>query len=302
MGKILLILTVLTTTLTRGQVNLDKFDEIVLVDYQNWSYKKFYGRTYSIKPNERPVELYDLKLLTGMELLERLKPQDYKRWEKINSIIKNRNEDSILDSVQRYSDEIQKLKNEYRPIPEKVKSVDMALIESLKIEILKTVNRGQILEELGLTKDSIEKSLNHQLVKYLDEWKIKYKPEKLKFCIDKLKDIDKFNKVAMSMTHSPATGDYSTVSIEFRNQTDTLKLYTKGQFGFMLPWTDQRGQEYSYNPNLSKAIGLLLPDYEHSNRDKLLGQRSMYGDYVTDLYYHTFEEYCITKKNKLMTK
>src|SRR6478736_2619809 len=100
MRKILLILTILTTTLTHGQVNLNKYDEIVLVDYQNWSYNTFYGRTYLIKLNERSVKLYDLKILTGMELLDQLKTQDYKRWEKINSL--------IPDSLERNFEEVKK--------------------------------------------------------------------------------------------------------------------------------------------------------------------------------------------------
>jgi hypothetical protein len=167
MRKILLILTVLTTTLTHGQVDLDKFDEIVLVDYQNWSYNKFYGRTYLIKLTERPIKLYDLDILTGMELLEQLKAKDYKKWEQINSIIQNRNEDSILDSIQRYSDEIKKLKNEYRPSPDTLKELDLQTIEGLKREIVKNISRGQILAQLGITKDSILrfKSLAQQITK-----------------------------------------------------------------------------------------------------------------------------------------
>ena len=209
MKKILLLLTVLTTTLTHGQVDLDKFDEIVLVDYQNWSYNKFYGRTYLIKLNERPVKLYDLKILTGMELLDQLKTQDYKRWEKITSL--------IPDSIERNIEEIKKLKSEYKPVPETVKEVDLQTIEGLKKEILKKVLRGQILMELGITKDSIDRNLTDYLMKYLTEEKIKYKSEKLEYCKNKLSEYDLFKKMAMSITHGHATEDYPTVSIELKS-------------------------------------------------------------------------------------
>lgn len=302
MGKILLLFSVLTTTLTRGQVRLDKFDEIVIVDYQIINSKQFYGRTYSIKQNQPPVELFDLNILTGMELLAQLKNTDYEKWEKINSILANKDEDSILVSTEKYIDEIKKLKNEYRPIPVKIKNVNTVLLESLQNEMLKDVNRGQILEELGLTKDSIQKSLKVYLLKYLDIWKIEYKQKNLKYCTSILSDFDKFNEVAILMTQFRATEDYPTVLIEFRNQTDTLKLYSKGQFGFMLPWIDKDGRTYSYNPNLSKAIGELIPDYKYSNKRRLLGQESVWGDYLTDLYFNTIEQYCIDKKNRLIKR
>jgi hypothetical protein len=281
---------------------LDKFDEIVLVDYQNWSYNKFYGRTYLVKLTERPIKLYGLNILTGMELLEQLKTKDYKKWEKINSIIQNRKDDSILDSIQRYNDEIKKLKNEYRPVPDTLKELDVQTIEGLKREIVKNVSREQILAELGITKESIDKHLDDYLLKYLDEEKVKYKPKKLNYCKEKLNDFDLFKKMAMSITHGGATEDYPTVSVEFRNNNDTLKYYTTGQHSFMLPWLDNKGKEYSYNPSLSKEIAKLLPGFKYSNRERLLGQPSMYGDYVTELYFRTIELYCIDKKNKLIAQ
>lgn len=294
MRKILLILTTLTTTLTHGQIDLDKFDEIVLVDYQNWSYNTFYGRTYLLKLNERPVKLYDLKILTGMELLDQLKIQDYKRWEKIKSL--------VPDSMERNFEEVKKLRSEYRPMPETIKEVDLQAIEGLKKEILKKVSLGQILIELGLTKDSIDGDLADYLVKYLTEKKIKYKPEKLKYCKDRLSEYDLFKKMAMSITHGQATEDYPTVSIELRNNTDTLRYHTYGQHSFMLPWLDDNDKEYSCNPNLSRGIAELIPDFKYSNRDRLLGQRGMYGDYITELYFRTIELYCIDKKRKLITQ
>jgi hypothetical protein len=172
----------------------------------------------------------------------------------------------------------------------------------LKEEIIKKVSRGQILMELGITKDSIDKHLDDYLLKYLDEEKVKYRPEKLKYCKNKLNDFDLFKKMAMSITHGGATEDYPTVSVELRNNTDTVKYYTNGQHSFMLPWFDDNDKEYSYNPTLSKKIAELLPDFKYSNRNRLLGQRSMYGDYFKELYFRTIELYCIDKRNKLITQ
>lgn len=294
MRKILLLSTLLTTSLTYGQVDLNEFEEIVLVDYQNWSYNTFYGRTYLIKLNESPIKLYDLKILTGTELMDQLKIQDIKRWEKINSL--------VPDSIERFFEEMRKLTSEYKPSPEVVKEVELEAIEELKTEILKKSSRGQILSELRLTKDSISRNLDNYLVKYLTENKIKYKPERLKYCKDRLVEYDLFEKTAMSITHKHATEDYPTVSIELRNKIDTLKYYTNGQHSFMLPWFDDKDKEYSYNPNLSRQIAVLLPDFKYSNRERLLGQRGMYGGYITELYFRTIERYCIDKKKKLITQ
>jgi hypothetical protein len=229
-----------------------------------------------------------------MELMDQLKIQDIKRWEKINSL--------VPDSIERFFGEMRKLTSEYKPSPEVVKEVELEAIEELKTEILKKSSRGQILSELRLTKDSISRNLDNYLVKYLTENKIKYKPERLKYCKDRLVEYDLFEKTAMSITHKHATEDYPTVSIELRNKIDTLKYYTNGQHSFMLPWFDGKDKEYSYNPNLSRQIAALLPDFKYSNRERLLGQRGMYGDYITELYFRTIERYCIDKKKKLITQ
>lgn len=292
--KFLHIILILTVTLTYGQVDLDKFDELVLVDYQNWNYQSFHGRTYLIKLNESPLKLYDLRIMTGMELLEELKSQDPERWNMINSISQ--------DSVEKRFQEIRKLKEEYQPIPEFVREIEVKTIETLKNEVLKKSKRGQILDELQLTNDSISKHLDEYLLKYLTEKKIKYKPEKLNYCKSKLTDYELFRQTAMSITNGGATSDYPTVSIEFRNNEDTLKFYTTGQYPFMLPWFDQSDKEYSYNPSLSVELGELLPDYKYSNRNRLLGQKSMHGDYLTLLYFTTIGRNCLTEKRKLITQ
>lgn len=303
MRTILLIAAILTTTLTQGQIDLDKFDEIVLVDYQNWSFSKGYGRTYLIKLTERPIKLYDLNILTRTELLERLKTTDYERWEKITSIIKYEPDDSTFYlSIKKYSDEINKLKSEYRPTTDTLKELAPSTIEGLKKQVVRKVSRLQIPSELGITKDSIDKHLDDYLIKCLDTKKVKYKPKDLKYCKDKLNDFDLFKTMAQSFTHGGSTEDYPMVSIEFRNRNDTLRYYTTGQHSFMLPWLDSKGNEYSYNPSLSKEIANLLPGFKQSNRGRLLGQRNMYGDYVTELYFRTIAVHCIGKKNKLITR
>jgi D-ribose pyranose/furanose isomerase RbsD len=294
MRKILPIILTLTSMLTHGQIELEKFDELVLVDYQNWNYQSFHGRTYLIKLNESPLKLYDLKIMTGMELFEQLKTIDPKRWEKINSL--------SPDSIDRYFNEIKILNDEYLPIPEVVNEIDVETLENLKKQIQRNIKRGEILKELRLTKDSIDKHLDEYLLKYLTEKKIKYKPEKLSYCKNKLKDYELFNRTAMAITHGSATSDYPTVSIEFRNGNDTLAFHTYGQHPFMLPWFDKTDKEYSYNPNLSKAIGQLLPEYKYSNRDRLLGLRSMHGDYLKELYFGTISQNCINDKRKLITQ
>lgn len=292
--KILPIILILTVTLTYGQVDLDKFDELVLVDYQNWNYQSFHGRTYLVKLNESPLKLYDLRIMTGMELLEELKSQNPEKWNMINSISQ--------DSIEKRFQEIRKLKDEYQSVPEFVREIEAKTIETLKNEILKNSKRGQILDELQLTKDSISKHLDEYLLKYLTEKKIKYKQEKLNYCRSKLNDYELFKRTAMSITHGGATSDYPTVSIELRNDLDTLTIYTHGQHPFMLPWFDNKDKEYSYNPNLSKEIGKLLPDYKYSNRERLLGRKSLHGDYLKELYFGTIGSNCINDKRKLITQ
>lgn len=294
MKKILLIILTLTSILTHGQIDLEKFDELVLVDYQNWNYQSFHGRTYLIKLNESPLKLYDLKIMTGMELFEQLKTIDHKRWEKIKSL--------SPDSIDQYFNEIKILNEEYKPVPKVVNEIDVKTFENLKEQIQRNIKRGEIIKELRLTKDSIDKYLDEYLVKYLIEKKIKYKPEKLNYCRDKLKDYELFNRTAMAITHGSATSDYPMVSIEFRNSNDTLTFHTYGQHPFMLPWFDKTDKEYSYNPNLSKAIGQLLPEYKYSNRDRLLGLRSIHGAYLKELYFGTISQNCINDKRKLITQ
>jgi hypothetical protein len=294
MRKILLLITLLTTTLTHGQVDLNQYDEIVLVDYQNWNYQRYHGRTYLIKLDEKPIKLYDMKILTGMDLFELLRDKYPDRLKVFYSI--------SPDSTEKRSKELKRLIEEYKSTPDTIKEIEPKVIHRLKSEFLRITKREHILNELQLTSDSIQFHLNDYLLKYLSENKIKYKPENLYYCKNKLKDYDLFRKTAMSLTHGNATSDYPTVSIEFRNSTDTLLIYSIGQHPFMLPWLDRRNNEYSYNPNLSKELGLLLPDYQHSNRDRLLGERGILGDYLTVLFYNTIRLHCINEKKKLITK
>lgn len=293
MKYILPIIIVFSTTLSHGQIELDKYDEIVLVDYQNWNFNRFYGRTYLINLNERQLKLYDLKILTGTELFEQT-------WAKL----KTKSTDSLDKSqyeINNYLEEIKRLKAGYNPVPEIVRELDSAEINNLFNEIVPDFRHDQILNKLGLTIDSLNNQLDTYLIKYLTDYRIKYKKEKLTYCKNKLNNIELFKKSSIILTNSQATSDYPRVSVELRNAKDTLTFYTEGQHPFMLPWYDNKGKIYSYNPNFSKVLGQLLPRYEHSNKDRLVGKDGLFGDYLESLFFLTIKTNCINDKGKLIT-
>jgi hypothetical protein len=293
MKNILPIILILSITFSYGQIDPEKFDELVLVDYQNYNFNGFYGRTYLIKLKEVPLKLYDLKLFTGHELYE----QAYGEVKAIRM-------DTLKDYkqvIENFKKEIERLKAGYTPSPEIVRELEVSEIEKLINEVNNISGHDQILTTLGLTIDSLKKQSDTFLIRYLTEHKIKYNEKKLTFCKDKLEDFELYKKTSIMINGWVSTSDYPKVSIELRNEKDTISYYTEAQNPYMLPWRDKNGKAISYNPNLSIALGQLLPGYEHSNQDRLLGKRGLFGDYLTTLYFFTIKDNCINSRKKLIT-
>lgn len=87
--------------------------------------------------------------------------------------------------------------------------------------------------------------------------------------INKLKNYSSYKNVIWRLLGSHWTDDYPLVEVQIIQNFDTTFFQSDGQYPFMLPWQGTIGT--IYNSNLSKTIGMILPDIKSSNKKRLTG-------------------------------
>lgn len=215
----------------RAQTNLinkSDYDRLVIVDEYNNNFSVIYGRIYKANLHDSIPQLTLTK--------------EYKSPDSLYGFYKNRIRN--FDTIQ----------NRDCNIPYKKLSTE--LIDSLIYVINNPAKIYSVVTFFDMDTAWFKNNRN----KLLETWKTKYNPNEIKKGIADtlLVDYIDYLKIAYPNLYGLGTSDYSTVTIAFENDTDTISISTNGQSCFRVPW--ESNTYTNYNPLLSKLISKILPD------------------------------------------
>lgn len=167
-----------------------------------------------------------------------------------------------------------------------VKKLKIEQIDKILISITnKNFRQNDPLTAFGKDSTWLIKNAEKLWINYLDGRK-EY-DEINKIAIQTIKDYHKIKDIIKTMQGSfNWTDDYPSVKIYIINKSDTINLYSDGQYPYMLPWYTEEGK--IYNGNLSKYIAELLPENKLSQKKRLDGSNFNY--YLIDKIYRYFIE------------
>jgi hypothetical protein len=111
-------------------------------------------------------------------------------------------------------------------------------------------------------------------------------PEVDSLAINTIKDYQKIKNIVWSIQGSAWTDDYPMVSVSIIKNTDTLTLFSFGQYPFMLPWNVNGANVF--NIGISTALAEMLPKKARSNKLRLSGVQ--FDDYLISKIFDAYIE------------
>ncbi len=291
-------------------VDIDSLDKIRIVDYQNFNYNWFYGRTYEILKRNGNFR---------MELVEQLGPGLTKE----DKLIISR-----IDTVDvKAKDYIQVVKSLSAALPDSIRehSIDLAykliwrdqLLGSGPGEriIIETFQSDQLLllvdavndpgsrlvtsiaSNLGMNSEWIKESAPRLFETYKLR-DVSPTDKEREYCISCFLDKRKVMLAAYSLQGGHNSSDYPFVEMQFISGRDTLSMHTDNPNSLSIPWLLNDSTKI-YNPQVSIVLAEMLPDLLYSNKQRLSGARLL----VNSKEFKSFEEF-LSKRliNKFCTE
>lgn len=211
-------------------VDKSKFDRLVIVDRFNSNYSIQYGRVYKISLQD---SLYYLMLT-----------KEYK------------SPDSLPSRYQRIVPDWNEI--EKRELYDTISKIDPHLINDL----IKTINRPKSLSSVfdyyGIDSCWHSDNKDRLICKWLSIYDYGDKAG-IEYAKTVLSDFEQFKRIAYSHILQSNTSGYSSVTIAFESDTDTLLIHTTGQESFLLPWKSDKTYA-NYDPRLSWLVSQFLPN------------------------------------------
>lgn len=287
-----------------SQVHIDSIRKIEITDvlYKGVELKPVYGfrqpiaieldldysgNKFKIENQNLEWVIYDMHLLEGPVIMDRIKKEDIDKYKQLQSL--------IPDSISKFSEEIKKYHKLYYSKPTKIGKVSKDKIVQLLNE-LKRIPSHSVFKELGYTLDIYQEKSSEYLNKYLslaDQRDLN--EEKKVFCLKQLNKKHLINKEAKKIIRTHALCENNTIIMKIITSSDTITYKTGGSGTFMLPWLITNYNGYRYNPNISLQVGELLPD--GLSKQKLLGK-----NFEEEVYFEMIEEYCLNNRGRFRKK
>ncbi|MGL1889326.1 MAG: hypothetical protein OCD76_22620 [Reichenbachiella sp.] len=230
MRTFIIIVLLVNSQLTFGQlVDKSKFDRLVIVDEYNNNYSIIYGRVYKLNLHDSLPQLILTEEYKSPDTLRSFYQGRIPNWDKIQNRKPN---ETISEISPCLIDELIETLNQPKSL---TSLLDFYSVDST----WHFSNKGRLIQTWLTTYENSDK-LEKEYAKYI------------------LNDFKQFQKMAFYHVLQSNTSGYSSVTIAFENDTDTLFVHSTGQESFLIPWKSDTIYK-NYDPNVSKLISQFLP-------------------------------------------
>ncbi|MCX2745826.1 hypothetical protein OO013_18230 [Mangrovivirga sp. M17] len=220
-------------------VDKSEFDRLVIVDEFNSNYNIIFGRVYKINLHDSLPQLILYNEYKSPDTLADF----YKNFIPNFDQIQNNENKKIIGQInsEKIDDFIEVL-NQPKGLSDLLEFYQIDSTWYLK-------NKDRIIEKWLANNTKLDK-LEKEYGKYI------------------LNDFEKFRIMAYRHILQSNTSGYSSVTVAFENDTDTLIIHSTGQESFLIPWLS--GTTYkNYDPNLSALVSQFLPSDIIINKNTL---------------------------------
>ena len=231
MRTLIILFLLINSYLTFGQlVDKSEFDRLVIVDEYNNNYSIIYGRVYKLNLHDSIPQLI---LTNEYKSPDTLRHPFYKdripNWDKIQD---RKPYDTISQISPDLVDELISTLND-------PKSLD-SLLNFYSIDSMWHLsNKDRLVSDWLTTYENSDK-LEKEYAKYV------------------LNDFKQFQRMAYYHVLQSNTSGYSSVTIAFENDSDTLFVHSTGQESFLIPWESDTTYK-NYDPKVSELVSQFLP-------------------------------------------
>lgn len=226
--------------LAYGQiVDKSEFDRLVIIDEFNYNYNVIYGRVYKINLHDSLPQLILFNEYKYPDTLRTIYQGRIPNWD----LIQNRKPN------------------------EPIQEINPLLVD----ELIQTLNQPKKLDALqefyGIDSSWHSSNKDRLIQNWLaaDEISDKVEKEYAKYVLN---DFKQFQRMAYYHVLQSNTSGYSSVTIAFENDSDTLLIHSTGQESFLIPWEADTTYK-NYNPKVSELVSQLLPN------DILINKRTL---------------------------
>lgn len=216
--------------MTFGQlVDKSEFDRLVIVDEFNNNFSIIYGKVYKLNLHDSLPQLILTNEYKSPDTLRSFYQGRIPNWDKIQNRKPN---ETISEISPRLVDELIETLNQPKSLG--------SLLDFYNIDSLWYSSNKERLNQDWLTTNENSDKLEKEYAKYV------------------LNDFEQFQRMANHHILQSNTSGYSSVTIAFENDTDTLFVHSTGQESFQIPWVSDTTYK-NYDPELSYLVSQFLP-------------------------------------------
>ncbi len=237
---------------SKNVIDLNDYDRLIIGDSYNNNYQRFIGAIYEIDLTANPYLIYQKeKIYIGDK------------------------DNKLLDSLYRVKEAmVFDFKEPF--VPDTIKMLIGEVNDSLVHELVNHLNHPEpepvtiekIFEYYDIDSAWLAGKKDSLFTLYL-EGKERIKKDEKEFVHDVLSEFPVFKSMTLYKIMQRTTSHYPEVLISFESENDSVVFYNEGQYIFLVPWLKDSSY-VNFDPDVSRIIGLLLPEQNFNINKKYL--------------------------------